>query len=181
MSCHNILYRYAVDSEGVVVDINNLRLISKSERFRCIECNGRLIPKIGKIKAPHFAHYRSTSCSSEGYLHRLAKYFFVKRFKEALERRGKLSLVYQVKIYCDYFSHDFPGFSCVEKRLASLNLADYFDIIETETIYKGFRADVLLRSSKMRESALMIEFKVSNAISEDKKNSGIPIIEIERL
>jgi competence CoiA-like predicted nuclease len=151
-----ILYDYAIDSQGLIIRINEVDSQSKSQ-YKCIECDSEMIAKTGEIKEWHFAHKNIANCSGEGYLHKLAKRVF-------FENKSMQIISYKEFIFP--MLNDSKG-----------NLADVFDIWEYEKTIDKYRADILLSSSK-HDYKVMIEIKVSHGLSNEKLSSGIPIIEI---
>ena len=66
-----IKYHYAKNQDGVIIDIADVVKEDRvSQRFFCIGCGAEMIPKLGEVKARHFAHkVESPKCNSETYLH----------------------------------------------------------------------------------------------------------------
>lgn len=151
-----ILYDYAIDSQGLIVYINEVDSQNKSQ-YKCIGCNGDMTAKTGEINKWHFAHKNIENCSGEGYLHKLAKRVFFE---------NKAMQIISYKEFIFPMLNDSKG-----------NLADVFDIWEYEKTIDKYRADILLSSSK-HDYKVMVEIKVTHGSTYEKLSSGIPIIEI---
>jgi hypothetical protein len=151
-----ILYDYAIDSQGLIIHINEVDNQNKGQ-YKCIECDSEMIARTGEIKEWHFAHKNIENCSGEGYLHKLAKRVF-------FENKSMQIISYKEFIFP--MLNDSKG-----------NLADVFDIWEYEKTIDKYRADILLSSSK-HDYKVMVEIKVTHGLSNEKLSSGIPIIEI---
>jgi competence CoiA-like predicted nuclease len=151
-----ILYDYAIDSQELIIHINEIDSQNKSQ-YKCIECNSEMIARTGEIKEWHFAHKNIENCSGEGYLHKLAKRVFFE---------NKSMQIINYKEFIFPMLNDSKG-----------NLSDVFDIWEYEKTIGNYRADILLSSSK-HDYKVMIEIRVTHGSSQEKIESGIPIIEI---
>ena len=152
-----ILYDYAIDSQGLIVYINEVDSQNKSQ-YKCIGCNKDMTAKTGEINKWHFAHKNIENCSGEGYLHKLAKRVFFE---------NKAMQIISYKEFIFPMLNDSKG-----------NLADVFDIWEYEKTIDKYRADILLSSSK-HDYKVMVEIKVTHGSTYEKLSSGIPIIEIK--
>ena len=77
-----IKYHYAKNQDGVIINIADVvKEDRKSQRFFCISCGAEMIPKLGEVKARHFAHKAETpNCNSETYLHKLTKLCLKNKF-----------------------------------------------------------------------------------------------------
>jgi hypothetical protein len=104
-----------------------------------------------------FAHKDIANSSGEGYLHKLAKSVFFE---------NKAMQIISYKEFAFSLLNDSKG-----------KLSDVFDIWEYEKTIGKYRADILLSSSK-HDYKVMVEIRVTHESSQNKIDSGIPIIEI---
>lgn len=170
---------YAFNSFKELITISQVDKKSLKDKYSCINCNGDLIPKKGEIRQYHFAHKSGIICSKESYLHKLAKLRFEKQYRYCIENKIPFLFKYEASGYCTSCMDKKPlSQEClVDSKELYFDLTAKFDIIITEGYHNGFRADILLKSSK-REYVMFIEFVVSHPCTFEKKNSGIRIIEI---
>lgn len=172
-----IKYRYALSSNNSLVDVNEL---IPSERYdhapySCLGCTSELVPHLGKIRTKHFVHKHEQPCSSETYLHRLAKQTFFDTYTSALANNQPFFLNREIQVTCNYYEQDF-GFTCHRNILDNYDLTRYFDRIGMEQPIGNYRADILLSSSHSSE-VILIEFAVSHHCEDEKVASGYRIIE----
>ena len=91
-----IKYQYAYDENNNIIDIKDINQEYRKEHtFHCIACNGKMKANFCKTKTDYFSHY-GDSCSSETYLHELAK----KVFKEKFEKNKEVFLEYEQYDLC---------------------------------------------------------------------------------
>lgn len=170
---------YALDNKNYLIHIKNVDKKLK-EKYICVNCNGELIAKKGKVKAHHFSHKSEGNCSFESYLHKLAKLKFYEKYRKSIENNNPF--------YIDY-TKEFTCNSCIkiknirtqcklENKIQKFDLTKRFDLIELEKGTNGFIADVLLKSSSKNEE-LLIEFAVTHKCEKEKIDSGLRIIEIQ--
>lgn len=100
---NSIKYRYAYNQENEITDIS---LASRKETYFCISCGNILIPKLGSNRLHHFAHkFVTQGCSSETYLHKLAKTIFFTEYKKCLLNEEPFYIEYLTERKCiDVFS-----------------------------------------------------------------------------
>lgn len=86
----NVMWPIAKDNNDKYIKINDAY---REQYYFCLECNARMIAKLGEIKKHHFAHYSGAgaSCGGEGTYHAIAKHVL----KDYLEQKGKIE--YYVK------------------------------------------------------------------------------------
>lgn len=181
-----VTYQNAFDENGKRIHISEVEPATHLGRiFKCISCGEDLIAKIGNqekahSKAPHFAHKHNCACNTETYLHKLGKMLFKERFES-----GK-----PINIKCPTYeicsdSESCPLYSkerCRGKTESSFNIREWYDTCSEEKEYNGFRADLLLESSKHPERPpLFLEIVYSHKCSNQKINSKNKIIEIKAL
>lgn len=151
----------------------------KQYKFYCIGCGKELLPRAieSKHRKPHFYHKEIVECSGETYLHKLAKKVIKKKFNE----QSKFIVGYYVNSNCTKTDCKYHNPSCRESNyLYQVNLKDYYDTCEEESTVKGFIADILLTNrTKPDIEPVLIEICVSHPCDEDKRNSGLQIIEIK--
>ena len=180
----NAKYRYAYLSE----ESNGHKLIciddvGKEQRrantFWCIGCGGEMKAALGEKRLHYFSHKNNERhCSKETYLHKLGKssvieYFLShKTFNIHIKSRNKCRRIERCKLR--HLLHE-----CTDFGEQEIDLKEYYDKCEEEYTYKGFRADVALIAKGRRGSPIFVEIAVSHKCDEDKRNSGLPIIEWE--
>jgi hypothetical protein len=170
------LYAYSPEKE-----LQHIRHVDKSLKlaYACLNCEGILIPRKGKINAHHFAHKAEGNCSYETYLHKVAKLKFYYTYKSCLDNKTPFTLTWQEKRTCNA-CQDIKGvnISCdLEDETKKSDLTKTFDTISIEKKHNGFIADILLESTKT-DKVLFIEFAVTHKCELEKRTSGFPIIEI---
>ena len=174
-----IKYHYAKNQDGVIIDIADVvKEDRKSQRFFCISCGAEMIPKLGEVKARHFAHKAETpNCNSETYLHKLTKLCLKNMFysSEPFEIAYWQEVKCADRASCPFFKEDV----CKEKRLKSFDLKRYYDTCQEEERADGFIADLKISNSKNADiPPVTIEVFVSHKCSLPKKDSGLKIIEV---
>lgn len=167
-----IKYRYALDFARVV-DINSASL-PKNKEYCCLSCRNPVIPVQGNIQQHHFRHKVQCNCSSETYLHNLAKHMFFQTYMEC--RRNKLQYILEYKVPVICTACDDQGRCTVDYKINRLDLIHHFrDRITLETGHGGFIPDVLLKNGA---ESLFVEIAVTHTCDENKIRSGTRIIEI---
>jgi len=173
-----IRYRYAFTIDNNVVDVQTLNRGDRyaQDSFTCIACKSPLLPHIGNKYQKHFTHYPGATCSEETYIHRLAKIIFYNRYTYCLTNKLPLSVKMDVVTTCAT-CRVATGKSCTfEQPPLVYDLTTEYDEIALEGNYGKFRADVLLRNTKI-DDYIAIEMKVTHSVSREKIESGIKIIE----
>lgn len=161
---------YALDGQGNLVHIKDT---SPGEGYYCISCGEEMIPKKGEKNEHHFAHKQDTPhCSSETYLHELAKRKISRWLEEQPKIDLKLTSVCKKQYRCR-----FEDTRC-EGPILSYNIKDLFNYIGVETKYGEYIPDILLLS-KQKKQPLFIEIYVTHACTPKKRASGFRIIEFE--
>lgn len=179
LSMPKIKYHYALNENNDIIDVADVvKDDRKTQRFVCINCGAEMIPKLGEIKARHFAHKAETpDCSSETYLHKLAKL----RLKEKFYSSESFEIAYWQEVKCSDKSSCpfFKEEECKEKKLKSFDLKKYYDTCQEEQRADSFIADLKISSSLNPDlPPVIIEIYVSHKCSIPKKESGIRIIEV---
>lgn len=171
MSRATVLLAYALDREGKRVAARALDGGSRRGRapFRCPACEDALVPHLGKVRQPHFAHQPGTRCalaSPETALHHNAKEHLLELCADAFAGRR----VVELSMRC-------PG--C--RRPAPISLAAIGDGAVLEGKVGALRADVLV--TRRGAPALAFEVKVAHAVDEAKEAAlaalAVPAAEID--
>lgn len=175
-----IKYQYAYDESKNLVSIKDITKENRNQhQYICIGCGNPLLPRaIGsKYRRPHFYHKELVDCSGETYLHKLAK----KLIKEKFENSEKFEISYPVTRTCQNTNCQLRSEKCEDKnQVCKYDLKQYYDTCTEEAEINGFIADLLLTNSKSTNLApVLIEVCVTHACEEEKRNSGLKIIEIK--
>ena len=170
---------FAKDSDGNIININDVTEKDRAKHFFCIGCDNEMRPVIKGKKQHHFRHKAIVICNHETYLHRLGKGFI----KWMFNNHDSFPISYYVNYFCDKTTNcKFADFinSCNRREPYSVDLKKYYDTCEEEVSYRGFRADLMLSSSEHPDHRpIFIEISVSHDCEPEKINSGIRIIEIK--
>lgn len=172
-------YKYAFDEIGNIVSIEDFtKESSKLHTFKCIVCGGELRPRaIGsKHRRAHFYHKEVVSCNGETYLHKLGKLYI----KQHFDNSDKFCISYEVSKTCKEHNCNLRNYNChKEHEINQVDLKKFYDTCTIETTIKGFVADLLLTNSKDTSiPPTLIEICVTHPCEEEKKESGLKIIEI---
>ena len=173
-----IKYHYALEGNKLVP----IEEVNKNERqyhtFKCVGCDSEMIPKQGQKNAWHFAHKSNDeNCCNETYLHKLAKRLIKERFesKRPFVIRYKRRRLFKCSEFEKCLFYDRSN--CLVSK-ESENLKELYDVCQEEAPIDGFKADILLSSSKQDREPVLIEIQVTHECSEEKLKSGLKIIEI---
>jgi len=145
--------------------------IKKSLAFHCPGCKQEVYAATeGKIQRPHFRHKSidgSKGCSEpESYIHWITKELFADFFKKTE------SFVIDIPYY---LTCNTSG-SCRKKEVYKLDLKKRFPNILVEPYDQGFKPDCMLYNDY--GESLYFEVKYTHAVSEEKIDTGLPIIEL---
>ena len=146
--------------------------IDKSLPFYCPGCKQEVYAATeGKIQRPHFRHKSidgSKGCSEpESYIHWITKELFADFFKKTE------SFVIDIPYY---LTCNTSG-SCRKKEVHKLDLKKRFPNILVEAYDQGFKPDCMLFNDSGEN--LYLEVKYTHAVSREKIDLGVPIIEID--
>lgn len=170
-----VQYRYCVDKTGKLVCIDGILEDSRNtSQFFCLDCGSEMVPKIGNIREHHFAHKAITGCTGDGetYLHRFAK----KRIKEAILNNELTSFWFESNGVCSVSNCDINGKTpCFKKYWFQGKLNNVTSIKEEERVGE-YIADLALYFPD-RNTNFLIEVRVTHECSDQKKASGLFIIE----
>ena len=149
-----IKYHYAVDRDGNLVDIASVSEENRKNKFYCLSCGGELRPRLGCVKAHHFAHKSDAPhCCQESYLHKLAK----RKLKEKFCSGKPFKISFYQEVECS--DKDSCQFYRQEECCASV-LKSY-DLKQPST------------------PPILIEIRVTHKCEEAKVSSGYKIIELQ--
>ena len=123
----------------------------KGQEYICENCNHPMIPVRGEEREWHFRHKEvSPGCNHDEWLHnRLVQLLYERLCSEE-----------QFKIKC-------PDYEIYSRNVAA----------EKERMYRSFRPDILIKESN--DEVYFLEICVTHPCTEEKRKSGIKIIEIE--
>lgn len=175
-----IKFKYAYDENGTLVCIDSISKESrKLHKYTCVGCGNSLIPRaIGsKYKRAHFCHKDEVVCSGETYLHKLAKLIIKNKF----ETEPNFFIEYNATIECKNADCKYRTPRCIDKYSSHrVDLKEYYDTCTEESTINGYIADLLLTNSKYpKREPILIEVCVSHPCEDNKKESGLKIIEIK--
>jgi predicted RNA-binding Zn-ribbon protein involved in translation (DUF1610 family) len=162
---------WARDGEGTKIRAARLAPADRRGRapFTCLACGEELVPHLGRIRTPHFAHRPGSSCpltAPETALHLDAKERLLELCADAFAGRRRLVALAR----------------CPEcRRLAPLDVGACGDRAVPEGAVEALRADVLVLSAE--RPALAIEVRVTHAVEPEKEAAlaaaGVPAIEVD--
>lgn len=175
-------YRYAHNENNEIVDILKIDVdYRKQHKFYCIGCGKEMSAHLKDDKRRrHFHHIDGCACSSESYIHMLSKEMFMKAYENA----SKFYLYHSIIEKCDAKGCVFRQNSCdTHKTSKSIQLKEYFPVCALEKDVKGkdgntYRADILLSNPQKQNHKLLVEIRVSHECTDEKKQSGLHIVEI---
>lgn len=162
-----VKYHYALNPSGQIVSIHDVK--ENGGVYSCPSCRSRLVAKIGQHREHHFSHKGSFHCSLETYLHLLAK----RLFEQAYAIKEPIYLNWTTSDLC---SHKDAYNNCTRYRDHSIDLMARYPYLEVEKRDGAFTPDILLSDGK--GDKVYIEFANTHYSSDDKKQSGIKIVEI---
>lgn len=181
-----IKYQYSLrQNDGCLVNISAITKDNRHDGYRCLQCGNEMVPVLGEKRKPHFKHKSNCSCSSELYLHKIGKMILKRRFDES----DTFPVTYYIGSRCDMKGRFCPfrdileanrNTYCSRTKLYTIDLKKYYDICLVEKTYRGYVADLLLKSSsKPNREPVLLEIAVTHECELKKIYSGIRIIEIK--
>lgn len=185
-SSEHTLYHYAaIDSvDGELCSIEDITTeFRKLHKFYCLSCGEEMVANLkDDHHRRHFKHKNKTECSNETYLHNLAKKKIAKHFFESEHFYVSYNLIESCPKHpnCKYSSY----YSCIRsERKRRVDLKQYYQYCEIEKQVKDsngniYVADICLISNRPKVPPMLIEIFVSHACSEEKRESGLWIMEI---
>lgn len=173
-------YKFVKDSNGELIDIDNITQDNKKNDYYCIECSDTMIAAFGQ-KRKYFRHKGEVTCNKERYLHKLGKMFFKKMFET--NKEFLINYIAEkkcIKSEC-FFNNTQRNKNCkTQQVIKTINLKNEYDVCEEESGYNGFIADLKLSNSQRPDiEPIFIEIYVTHSCEPEKINSGIKIIEIK--
>jgi len=174
-----IKYQYAKDSEGLLININELNKNYIGKYF-CLTCGNELLTKCGDERVHHFAHKNDVNnCSKETYLHELGKKIFYNTYMQCINENETFyvlpSLFTNINKICKYYGI-IKTDECIIKNIPKLDLVSIFKKIELERKYNNFVPDITLINND--NEVIFIEIYVTHPCEKEKIDSKIKIIEI---
>lgn len=166
--------RFALDINNSIIDIQKTNDLNNQQYF-CPYCHKEMIPKRGNIRKPHFAH-KADKCSYDKYLHSIAEIMIMDWFN----KNGTIMLSMNNYGKCDRYSSCafYDKMSCNGTIREQFDLKKYYSKCIREYRYGGFIADLYCESDAYPNSPIFIEIFVTHECSQEKKSSGIRIIEL---
>lgn len=185
-SPEHTLYHYAaIDSvNGELCSIEDITTeFRKLHKFYCLSCGEEMVANLkDDCHRRHFKHKNKTECSNETYLHNLAKKKIARHFLESEHFYVSYNLIKSCSKHtnCKYSSY----YSCIRRECKRrVDLKQYYQYCEIEKQVKDsngniYVADICLISNRPKVPPMLIEIFVSHACSEEKRKSGLWIMEI---
>jgi hypothetical protein len=179
---NEILYSKAYDEFNDIIDIKNINkdeYLKSKIKYTCISCSERLIPRIGDVRQKHFAHESNHNhCSSESYLHELAKRSLFDNLKNSIKNKQPFVLKTIQHKYCKKCNFA-PRHYCNQGEIKfERDILLKYKNVNIEEKDDNFKPDIILSTEDGREK-LWIEICVTHKVSPQKKASKNKIIEIE--
>ena len=171
-----VLYSYALDKEGRLVNIKDAK--GMENIFVCPSCKLDMIRKCGEHNEWHFAH-KNKACDYDVYLHKVAEQKIMDWFNNSEKVMIDIPIVSKCPKYdqCKWKDDDY----CKKKDTRQYDLKEFFTDAEKEKSFvKGgekYVADILLNNKRKKENPLFLEICVTHPCEQKKKESGIKIIE----
>ncbi len=174
MKHSNAYQHFALDADNRIVDIKDVDS-SDGQKYNCPHCHNEMITKRGNVRQWHFAH-KADKCSYDKYLHSIAEIMIMDWFNQ----NEHISLSIRSYAKCDKYDncvfHDET--SCKERSMVSFDLKTYYSTCIKEQRYGNYVADLFCKNENNPDSPIFIEIFVTHECSQEKKNSGIRIIEL---
>ena len=177
----SITWQRALSDDGSLKDISDVTdAYRKLHRFTCFGCKNELFAVLGKQRERHFRHTPGCICNPETYLHQAGKKMFVDLFELAKKtNKGLLVDVLQTKI-CVNPNCPLGKDHCIENEggYKEFELFPHFNHYEVEKYDPdtGLKPDILLTNDDGEK--IYIEIFVKHESTEEKKDSKVPIVEI---
>ncbi|MCR5695628.1 MAG: competence protein CoiA [Marinilabiliaceae bacterium] len=172
-------FRFAhLDNDKEIIHINEVNSdVRNNHKFWCIGCGGELKAALGNKRIHYFSHKVNEShCSRETYLHKLGK----QKVVSAFNTQEQFPIVLRSRNKCERYPEcNLKKYvkGCTETGDVLIDLKEHYGRCEEEFGYKGFVADVALIAKEEHRSPIFIEIVVTHKCSEEKRQSGIHIIE----
>lgn len=165
---------FALDINNSIIDIQETPGLN-NQQFFCPHCHNEMIPKRGNIRQWHFAH-KSDKCSYDKYLHSIAELMIMDWFN------NNESIILSLDNYekCDRYDSCvfYDKENCRETIKSQYDLKKYYSKCIKEHRHGSFIADLYCESNTNPNSPIFIEIFVTHECNQEKKSSGIRIIEL---
>lgn len=174
-------YRYALDSENKLVDVEILTKINHEKFYKCISCGEPLISKLGNVRIKHFCHKKeNNSCSYETYLHRASKFKLYKYIKDNIDNNKPLLIELEQEIICSKCMFDFSKIkNCIiDIKINEYDLLKRYTQVLLEKKIDNLVPDILLANSDFSDY-IFIEIFVTHKSEVNKIETKSRIIEIK--
>jgi len=167
----DVLLLWARDGAGRKVRADRLAAKDRRTRapFTCLGCGEPLVPHLGRVRAPHFAHLPGSRCpltAPETALHLDAKERLLALCADAFAGARRVAAIARCP-------------AC--RRALPLDLAACGDAAVDEGAVGPLRADVLV--TRGGRPALAIEVKVTHAVEPEKEAAlaaiAVPFVELD--
>ncbi len=166
--------RFAENEFGEIIEAE--KGMNSKQTFTCLGC-GETVGAYAvntKVQATHFRHTGNTGvkggCGNyESYIHNFSK----RKFAENYEHISIFELKQTLRIRCSQAKHS----ECTSLFNDVINLKERYPYIKIEPRDGSFIPDCLIFNNN--GDKIYIEIKFKSPVSEEKRNSGVPIIEIE--
>ncbi len=176
-----IKYKFAYNSQEMIVNINNLfrENESKLDKFTCLSCDCEMVAVLGAKRVKHFRHkvIIKDNCSPETYLHKLAKIKFYETYQNCLNKNTAFKIKILMERICNFYREEFLTECQLDSELCEFNLTDFFKKVYLETRESQFIPDVLLEA--INGDKLFFEIYVTHKSETIKIESGYRIIEFK--
>ena len=150
-------------------------LSSSNERYFCPYCHSEMIAKRGNIRQWHFAH-KADKCSYDKYLHSIAEIMIMNWFNQ------KEHIILSMDSYekCDKYDNCvfYDKINCKRVKKVQFDLKTYYSKCIQEHRCRDFIADLYCENKTNPNLPIFIEVFVTHECSQEKKKSGIRIIEL---
>lgn len=169
-------HRFAKDEDGNLVDAKEFNPDERRTRkCYCLSCGDPLIPVLGQKRVKHFRHEADKPCNGETYLHELGKRMLKKRWDEST---SFIVVFPQTKTFECSRDCLLKDEHCIRSEYGNpQDLKRFYQTCTIEKKYGDFQADLLLEDKSGKFPPTMLEVCVTHPCSEEKKNSGIRVIE----
>ena len=170
---HNYQH-FALDINRAIIDIKDTSR-SEYQQYFCPYCQKEMIAKQGNIRQWHFAH-KTDKCSYDKYLHSIAERMIMDWFN----KNESITLSMNTYEKCNKYAHCLFYDENICKGLTRklFDLKKYYSKCTQEYRYSNFIADLYCENKTDPDSPIFIEIFVTHECSQEKKNSGIRIIEL---
>ena len=164
---------FALNTDNCIINIKDVDY--SGGPYFCPHCHNEMIAKRGNIRQWHFAH-KADKCSYDKYLHSIAEIMIMNWFNQ------KEHIILSMDNYekCDKYDncvfHDEKN--CKRAKRVQFDLKTYYSKCIQEHRYGNFIADLYCENKINPNLPIFIEIFVTHECSQEKKKSGIRIIEL---